>query len=403
MDSRTTAGGPRIRIGMVGGGPGADIGATHRFAQRLDDRYELVAGVFGQDPEASKTFGAGLHVDPSRIYPDAETMADAEAEREDGIEVVTIATPNSSHLPLARIFLERGFSVVCEKPLTTSVADALELHRLATSAGVVFAVPHAYSAYAMVREAARLVRDGALGKLTLVQVEHASGWASEALERTGHKQALWRTTPEIAGFPSVVGDLGTHAFHLTRYITGLELEEVSADLSTVVPERGVIDNAFVHLHLTGGVRGALWASMVATGQEHGLRIRVFGEKGSLEWRHEDPQHLVVRSADATSTTLAQGQARLSEDAARLTRVGLGHSEGFLEAFTDFYSDVADALLARRDGAPFTPRELSFPTIDDGVLGVAFVDAAARSSSASGAWTKPSVSLADLHSREEARA
>ncbi len=378
----------RLVAGMVGGGAGADIGKTHRHAMRLDDQFDLQAGVFGRDPQRSATVAAELGVPADRSYRDYRQMADAEAAREDGVDVVVVATPNDSHFDIARTFLAAGISVVCEKPLTRDSSTAAELVRLAAANGAVLAVPHCYSAYAMVRQAARMVRDGRLGAITFVDVEHASGWAAAPVELAGHKQAAWRTDPDIAGFPSVVGDLGTHAFHLLRYITGLEADRVSGRLRTIVPGRRVFDHATVELQLSGDVPARLWASMAATGHNHGLRIRVFGEQGSLEWEHEDPHHLRVQDLDGTTTILAEGLGTLSEDAARLTRVGLGHPEGFLEAFGNFYRDLADELRARRDGTLPPTRDLSFPTGQDGLMGVRFVEAVAASHDQDAAWVSP---------------
>ena len=378
----------RLVAGMVGGGAGADIGKTHRHAMRLDDQFDLQAGVFGRDPQRSATVAAQLGVPADRSYRDYRQMADAEAAREDGVDVVVVATPNDSHFDIARTFLAAGISVVCEKPLTRDSSTAAELVRLAAANGAVLAVPHCYSAYAMVRQAARMVRDGRLGAITFVDVEHASGWAAAPVELAGHKQAAWRTDPDIAGFPSVVGDLGTHAFHLLRYITGLEADRVSGRLRTIVSGRRVFDHATVELQLSGDVPARLWASMAATGHNHGLRIRVFGEQGSLEWEHEDPHHLRVQDLDGTTTILAEGLGTLSEDAARLTRVGLGHPEGFLEAFGNFYRDLADELRARRDGTLPPTRDLSFPTGQDGLMGVRFVEAVAASHDQDAAWVSP---------------
>ncbi|PPF33794.1 Gfo/Idh/MocA family protein [Pseudoclavibacter sp. AY1H1] len=383
----------RLSAGMVGGGIGADIGKTHRFGMRLDDRYALDAGVFGRDRGQSAEVAASLGVAPERSYASYQEMAEVEATRADGVDVVIVATPNDTHFEVAKAFLERGIHVVCEKPLTQDSATARELVELAAASGAILAVPHCYSAYPMVREAARMVSDGRLGRLTFVDVEHASGWATTPLELTGHKQASWRTDPDIAGFPSVVGDLGTHAYHLARYITGLEVEQVSAQLHTLVPGRRVFDNATVALRLADDTPGRLWASMAATGHNHGLRIRVFGDEGSLEWRHEDPHHLTFQDLEGTTTIFTHGLASLSEDSARLTRVGLGHPEGFLEAFGNFYRDLADELEARRDARGSTVRELSFPTGIDGLIGVQFVEAVAASHAADGAWTVPA-SVAD---------
>ncbi|TVU60987.1 Gfo/Idh/MocA family oxidoreductase [Paenarthrobacter nitroguajacolicus] len=378
----------RLIAGMVGGGAGADVGKSHRYAMRLDDQYELQAGVFGRDALASRDIAAGLGVPQERSYTDYREMASAEAAREDGVDVVTVATPNDSHFEIARTFLEAGISVVCEKPLTQDSETAAELVRIATANDVVLAVPHCYPSYAMVRQAARMVRNGELGAVRFVDVEHASGWAATPLEELGHKQAKWRTNPDIAGFPSVVGDLGTHALHLLRAITGLEAERLSGRLQTLVPGRRVFDHATVELELTGSVPARVWASMAATGHNHGLRIRVYGEKGSLEWRHEDPHHLKVQDLAGATTVLSQGLSTLHHDASRLTRVGLGHPEGFLEAFANFYSDLAEVLRARRDGTAMPERELSFPTGIDGLIGVQFVEAVAASHYDDSAWKVP---------------
>jgi len=373
----------RLSAGMVGGGEGADIGKTHRLAMRLDDRYALVAGVFGRDADSARRLAGDLGVD--RVYRDHREMADAESARPDGVDVVTIATPNDSHFELARTFLRAGISVVCEKPLTRDSQTSAELIATAESTGAILAVPHCYSAYAMVRHAARLVRDGALGDIRTVVVEHSSGWASTPLELGDHRQARWRTDPDVAGFPSVLSDLGTHALHLLRYVTDLEPARVSAELTTLVPGRRVFDNASVRLTLSNGAPATLWASMAATGNEHGLRLRVFGEKAGLDWRHEDPQHLVIRDRDGAATILAHGMSSLSEDATRLTRPGMGHPEGFIEAFANFYADLADLLRARRDGTTAPTRELSIPTGVDGLIGLQFVEAAAASHALDGAW------------------
>ena len=385
----------RLVAGMVGGGDGADIGKTHRHAMRLDDQYELAAGVFGQDVQSGARMAQSLGVPADRAYRDYRQMAERESARPDGIDVAVVVTPNDSHFEIARTFLAAGISVVCEKPLTRSSDTAAELVAAAESSGAILAVPHCYSAYAMVRHAARLVRNGDLGRIRLAVVEHASGWAATPLELDGHKQARWRTDPDIAGFPSVVADLGTHAFHLLRYITGLEAIRVSAELSTLVPGRRVFDNASVRLTLANGAPATLWASMAATGNEHGLRIRVFGDIASLEWRHEDPHHLAVRDLDGGTTILAQGMSSLSEDAARLTRPGLGHPEGFLEAFANFYRDLADLLRARRDGTPALAPDLSIPTGVDGLIGVQFVEAAAASHADDGAWVVPAFAAAKV--------
>jgi len=381
-DSQTTR---RLRLGMVGGGPGSHIGATHRQAARMDGHYDLVAGVFASDAERSRAFAATLAVPPDRRYGTWHEMAEQEAGRADGIEVVAIMTPNDSHYAIARAFLEQGVHVICDKPLTNDLAQALELQRLAQERGLVFGVTFNYSGYPMVRQARAMVRGGELGAVRLVQVELASGWASTLLEVEGHKQAKWRTTPDIAGKSSVVGDLGTHAHHLARYITGLEVSELSAELATLVPGRQTDDNGHIMLRFDNGARGMMWVSMVAAGNLHGLRIRVYGERGSLEWVQERPDELVVRPVDGPQQILARGAGYLAPAAQRVNRLWPGHPEGFMDAFANIYSDIAAAIVARRDDSAVDPLALTFPTVDDGVLGVRFVDAAVESNQQGGRW------------------
>jgi predicted dehydrogenase len=394
---RETANRPqrKVRLGIVGGGPGSNIGETHRYAARLDDRYALVTGVFASDAQRSRDFATALDIAPERRYGSWQEMAEQEARREDGLEVVSIMTPNNSHYAIAKAFLEQGIDVICDKPLTTDLEQALELMRLVRQSGLVFGVTYCYSGYPMVRQAREMVRNGELGEIRLVQAEHASGWASTLLEAEGHKQAVWRTTPSIAGKSSVVGDLGTHAHHLARFITGLEISQVSAELSSIVPGRQVDDNAHILLRFNNGAKGMMWASMVATGHMHGLRIRVYGEKGSLEWVQEQPNELVLHPVDGHHQTLSRGFGWLSPAARRASRLWPGHPEGYLEAFANIYSDIADAILARRDGVVADPRAYLFPTVEDGVLGVKFVDAAVASHQLDGRWVDATL---DLHAR-----
>ena len=374
-----------LRLGMVGGGAGSHIGATHRQAARMDGRYDLVAGVFTSDAARSRAFAATLALAPDRRYGTWQEMAEQEARRADGIEVVAIMTPNDSHYAIARAFLEQRVHVICDKPLTNDLAQALDLQRLAQERGLVFGVTFNYSGYPMVRQARAMVRGGELGAVRLVQVELASGWASTLLEAEGHKQAMWRTTPEIAGKSSVGGDLGTHAHHLARYITGLEVSELSAELSTLVPGRQTDDNGHILLRFDNGARGMMWVSMVAAGNLHGLRIRIYGERGSLEWVQEHPDELIVRPLDGPQQILARGAGYLYPAAQRVNRLWPGHPEGFMDAFANIYSDIAAAIMARRDGSTVDPLALTFPTVDDGVLGVKFVDAAVESNQQGGRW------------------
>jgi predicted dehydrogenase len=355
---------------MVGGGPGAMIGGAHRHAMWLDNQYVLAAGIFGRDAGVSRGFAETLGVE--RVYSDYRQIAEQEAARDDGVDVVAVVTPNDTHFEIARTFLENGISVVCEKPLTNNSTTAAELVAIAASTRTILAVPHIYSAYPMVRHAARMVRDGELGRIRFVAAEHASGWASADVDQ-------WRMHPDKSGVATAVADVGTHAFHLLRYVTGLEATRVSAELTTLVPGRRVFDNATVRLTLSNGAPATVWATMAATGHEHGLRIRVFGDKASVEWHHEDAPHLIVRDLDGGTTVLAQGMPSLSEDATRLTRVGLGHPEGFLEAFANFYRDLADILRGQ------AARDLSIPTGVDGLSGVQFVEATLASHTHDAAW------------------
>jgi predicted dehydrogenase len=376
----------KVRVGMVGGGPGSGIAETHRIAMRLDDRYRFVAGVFSQNREKSLVTGRKLQIDEDRLYSDYVTMANFESKRKDKIDAVAIVTQTDSHYKIAKEFLKSGINVICDKPLCLALAEAKELRKLADDAGLILCLTHNYSGYAMVRHAARMVRNGDLGEIRVVQAEHASGWAARLLEKEGHAQAAWRTDPNVLGDASVLYDLGTHAHQLARFVTGLEVTEVSAELSQIVQEREIKDNAHVQLRFSNGARGTLWASMAAVGNEHGLGIRAYGNRGSLAWRHEDPAHLRYFPIDGAPQMLAQGADWLSTDARRWTRAGLGHPEGFFEAFANLYTEVADALLAQAEGKKYAKAELGFPDGSDGVRGVAFVEGAMASYAADGAWT-----------------
>ncbi|MCB9079795.1 MAG: Gfo/Idh/MocA family oxidoreductase [Anaerolineaceae bacterium] len=382
----------KLRLGMVGGGPGSNIGETHRYAAGFDGRYKLVTGVFASTAERSRDFAATLDIAPDRRYGAWQEMAEQEAQREDGIEVVAIMTPNNAHYPVAKGFLEHGINVICDKPLTTTLEDALDLLHLTRETGLVFGVTYNYTGYPMVRQARAMIRHGDLGQIRLVQVEHASGWASTLLEAEGHKQAVWRTTPSIAGKSSVVGDLGTHAHHLARFITGLEISEVSAELSTIVPGRQADDNAHIKLRFNNGAKGMMWASMVAAGHLHGQRIRVYGEKGSLEWIQEEPEQLIFRPVDGPIQTLSRGFGWLYPEAQHASRLWPGHPEGFLAAFANIYSDIADAIIARQNGVKVDPSSPIFPTVEDGVLGVRFVDVAVESNEQDGRWVDATLAL-----------
>lgn len=375
----------RIRLGMVGGGEGAFIGGVHRMAARLDDRFVLVAGALSSTPEKSKRSGAALGLDVARSYGSYTDMFAAERLRPDGIEAVSIVTPNSSHADIAVAALDAGVHVLCDKPLCTTSADAQRIAHAVTASGLIFAVTYNYTGYPMVREARALVRDGAIGRVRVVQVEYAQEWLAGPLEDTGQKQAAWRTDPSQSGPGGATGDIGTHAFQLAEYITGDAVSELLADLQSFVPGRRVDDNAHVLLRFASGARGALWASQVAPGNENALRIRIYGERGGLEWEQEHPNQLRIAELGKAPRVHTRGSGLAHADAQRVTRIPGGHPEGYLEAFATIYSDVADAIQARRTvGASATA---VFPGIQDGIRGVAFISAALRSSKANAGWVR----------------
>lgn len=373
-----------VRYGMVGGGPDAFIGAVHRMAARLDGRLELVAGAFASTAEGSRRTGAELGLDPARAYGSWKEMVEAEASLPADVRIalVSIVTPNHLHHPVAKAFLEAGFHVVCDKPLTTALADAEDLCRLTAARDRVFCVTHNYTGYPMVKEARERVRGGALGEIRKVHVDYAQGWLATRLEAEGHKQAAWRADPARAGASSVLADIGSHGHDLLRYVTGLEVEEVFADLGTVVDGRDADDDAAVVLRLTGGVRGLLTATQIATGERNGLRLAVYGAQGGLTWRQERPDELRVVALDGSQRTLYDGAGDLSGRARAHTRLPPGHPEGFIEAFANLYRNVA-ATVARRelpgDAGPPGLFDDDYPTVADGAHGVAFIDAAVRSS------------------------
>ena len=371
----------RIRLGMIGGGEGAFIGAVHRIAARLDDRYDFVAGALSATAEKARRSGAALGL-AERSYGDFATMITAEAERPDGIEAVAIVTPNHLHAPAALACLKAGLHVICDKPLTTTLAQALELRAAARASDRIFAVTYNYSGYPLVRHARAMIAAGELGAIRLVQAQYAQDWLTEPLEATGQKQAAWRTDPAQSGAGGCIGDIGTHAFQLAHFVTDTQPQSLLADLSTFVPGRRVDDNAQILLRYANGARGALWASQVAPGNENNLALRVYGAKGGIEWRQEHPNQLAWTPFGEPTRIVTRGSSQVGAAGARVTRIPAGHPEGYLEAFATIYSEVAMAIAARRTGAAC---ETMFPTIDDGVAGVAFIEAAIRSSRAGATW------------------
>ena len=377
--------GRRLRLGMVGGGQGAFIGAVHRFAARMDDRYELVAGAFSSTPERSKASGAELGLDPARCYGSFAEMAEAEKGREDGIDVVSIVTPNDMHWPAAREFLERGIHVICDKPLTTILADAQALARMVERSGCVFVLTHNYTGYPMVRQARAMIEEGLLGRIRVVQAEYAQDWLTTKVEDTGHKQAAWRVDPKRSGPAGCTGDIATHAMNLAAFISGLRLESLAADLASFVEGRVLDDNAHIMLRFEGGAKGMLWASQVAPGNENVLRIRVYGEKGGLTWAQEDPNYLHFAPYGEPPRLISRAGAGSAPVAGRVTRIPSGHPEGYLEGFANIYTDAAELIRARLEGREPDAGALLVPTVQDGVVGVKFIEAVVESSGRNGAW------------------
>lgn len=370
----------KLRYGMVGGGPGAFIGAVHRAAATLDGEIELVAGAFSSEALRSREQGAALYLDPKRVYESFDHMAAAEANlpEDERIDFVSIVTPNHLHFDVARAFLVAGFHVVCDKPLTNTVADAEALCRLVGERDVVFALTHNYTGYPMVKEARALVRDGRLGEVRKVVVEYPQGWLSTLLEASGHKQAEWRTDPERAGVSSALADIGSHADNLARYVTGLEVEELCADVSTLVPGRRMEDDANVLIHYAGGARGVLYASQVSVGEENDLRLRVYGTEAALDWRQEAPDYLWLKSPDRPAERLSRGNDYLSPEARHATRLPPGHPEGFLEAFANIYRSAGRCMAAAIAGEEPDPLDTDYPTVQDGARGVHFIHRAIES-------------------------
>jgi predicted dehydrogenase len=380
--------GRRLRLGMVGGGRDAFIGAVHRIAARIDDRYELVAGALSSDPAKAKASAADLRISSDRAYGSYAEMAQAEAERADGIDVVAIVTPNHMHHGPARAFLDAGIHVICDKPLTTNLDDALDLAVAVRESGLVFGLTHNYTGYPMVRQAREMVAAGELGNIRVIQAEYPQDWLTEQVE---NKQADWRTDPARSGAGGSVGDIGTHAYNLASYITGLECIELCADLSAFVEGRRLDDNAHILLRYDGGARGMLWSSQVAPGNENALRVRIYGDKGGLEWAQEDPNYLDFSPFGRPSMRITRGGAGAGEAAGRVTRIPPGHPEGYLEGFANIYSDIADAVRAHANGG-FDLTSVDFPTVDDGVRGVRFIEAAVGSSAAGSIWVETGVEL-----------
>jgi predicted dehydrogenase len=376
----------RLRLGMVGGGPGAFIGAVHRIAARLDDRFELVAGAFSSDPERSRAAALDLHIAPDRAYRNFEQMASAEEAKADRVDAVSIVTPNYLHHAPAKAFLAAGIHVICDKPLTTTVEDALDLAETVQRTGLIFGLTHNYTGYPMVRQARQMVAAGELGPLRVVQVEYAQDWLSTPLERIGQKQAVWRTDPAQSGPAGCLGDIGTHAYNLACFVTGLHCQQVAAEVSTFVPGRPLDDNVQILLRFKEGARGSLWASQVAAGNQNNLSLRVYGEKAGIRWSQEDPNSLCFTPLGKPPIQVNRAGPAADQVAAHASRLPAGHPEGYLEAFAQLYTDLAEQITARNAGRPAAPSSLLVPNVDDGVAGIRFISAVLGSSRRNSIWT-----------------
>jgi predicted dehydrogenase len=375
----------RLKLGMVGGGRGAFIGAVHRIAARLDDQYELVAGALASEPVRALASAADLGLSPQRAYSDYRTMAHAEAERPDGIDVVAIVTPNHLHHPIARTFLDAGIHVICDKPISRTVEEAEDLVRAVKQSGKVFVLTHNYTGYPMIRHAREMIAAGELGRIRVVQAEYPQEWLTTPLERTGQKQAEWRTDPERSGAGGCLGDIGTHAFNLAEFVAGLRVERVAAELTTFVEGRRLDDNVQTMLRFTGGARGALWSSQVAPGHENGLQLRIYGDKGGLYWHQERPDHLRFTPYGRPPQTVTRAGPAAGASAAHATRIPAGHNEGYLEGFANLYADTAALIRTHDAGRKPEPAAALLPTAEDGLRAMHFIAAVVESSRRDSAW------------------
>lgn len=378
----------RIKLGMVGGGQGAFIGAVHRIASRIDDRYELVAGAFSSNPEKSIASGEELGISSNRNYKDYLEMASKESQREDKIDAVAIVTPNHMHHPISMAFIEKGFHIICDKPLAMNSKECEELVQASTAQDIIFALTHNYTGYPMIRNAKEMCHQGELGSIRLIQAEYAQDWLTEDLENKidsgGNKQAAWRTDPAQSGGGGCIGDIGTHAFNLIRFITGLQPQQISAELTSFVPGRKLDDNAQISIRFNGGAKGTIWSSQVAPGNENHLQVRIYGEKGGLEWCQEDPNYLYFTKFGFPKQKITRGGAGSLAAANDVTRIPPGHPEGYLEGFANIYTDVANALTDKINN-DYDPANYCFPTVVDGLEGVKFIERSIASSSSDSSW------------------
>lgn len=378
----------RLKMGMIGGGPGSFIGAIHRIAANIDGEIELVCGAFSSDPEKSKAAGQSLHLHPRRVYRTYPEMLEKESQlpQEERMDFVSIVTPNHVHFEPAKMALEMGFHVVLDKPMTLSLQEAYELKQLVEKSGLYFCLTHTYTGYPMVKQARQMVQAGTFGTIRKVYVEYPQGWLSTPLEQTDNKQASWRTDPGKSGKGGAMGDIGTHAFNLAEYVSGLQLSQLCADLNIVVEGRQLDDDGAVLLRFSNGASGTLMATQVAAGEENNVKIRVYGEKGGLEWKQEDANSLLVKWLDKPTEIYRAGTGYLSSYASHNSRTPSGHPEGYLEAFANHYRNFALCVKAKQQGQEPKAEWLDFPGAEDGLRGMAFIEKSVQSSESEQKWT-----------------
>ena len=375
----------KIKLGMVGGGEGAFIGEVHRIAARMDERFHLCAGALCSDPERSIKSALDLGLPEDRSYSDYKEMAISESQRDDGINFVSIVTPNHLHHPIAKAFLEVGINVICDKPMTMNSEEAQELIDISESSDLIFAVTYNYSGYPLIREAREIIKKGELGSIRIIKVEYIQDWLTEPIENTGQKQASWRVDPKKSGIGGSIGDIGTHAFHLAHFVTQQLPNKISADLSCFVEGRELDDNAHILMRYESGAKGMIWSSQVAPGNENNLKIQIYGEKGGLIWQQESPNELILNLLNQPSKRLTRGSSFVGDQSARLTRIPAGHPEGYLEGFANIYREVADEFSAKISGKPIS-KDILYPTSKEGLYGVSFIEAAIESNSKDSVWT-----------------
>ena len=374
----------KIKIGFVGGGPNSFIGYTHRLAARFDNRFDFVAGVFSKDKKKSKEFGESLGLDPDRCYNDYKVMAKKESARSDGLQALGIMTPSGDHYKIAKEFIKNKVHIICDKPLTAKVEDAVALENLVIKNKIVFALTHNYSGYPMLREAKKLIEKNKIGKIKVINVEYPQGY-TVAVKKKDEKSILkWRLDKNLCGPSMILAEIGTHAYHLMRYVTGLEVKEVSAEVNSLSDEISVDDNAFMIVRLNNKARGSIWVSSAATGGENGLKIRVYGTKGAVEWLQDDPNILKFTKLNSSTQIITRASDAVSDLSIQSSRVAAGHPEGFFEAFANIYTEFADSI---QNATSKNKKATVHPTVNDGVMGIKFIFAAKKSSNLNSKWIK----------------